>query len=165
MSREKRTVKWLWSPLCRVVLAYLARSQFGEKRERAGTVQRLRSGSSPSGVNCSESEPSNCGLFLWSDDRPLVILPDGRPSLLELLDLWKHRKKSTKREHTKLIQNYGSLLTGFLHYSQLKIPVVPPVLSCTECEQPGHKPRTLASLKILWFKYLNHTHTSFYIHS
>lgn len=63
----------------------LARSQFEEKGERAGTGPRLRSGSGPSGVKCSESEPSNGGLLLWSDDRPLVILP----SLLELLDLCK----------------------------------------------------------------------------
>lgn len=69
----------------------LARSQFEEKMERAGTGPRLRSGSGPSGVKCSESEPSKGGLFLWSDDRPFVVFPDGcnQPSLLELFDLCK----------------------------------------------------------------------------
>lgn len=75
----------------RTILVYLARSQFEEKGERAGKGPRLRSGSGPSGVKCSESEPFNGGLFLWSDDRPLVVLPvgcnDSQPSLLELLDL------------------------------------------------------------------------------
>lgn len=79
------------------ILVYLARSQFGEKGERAGTGPRLRSGSGPSGVKCSESEPSNGGLFL-SDDRPLMALPDGcndsQPSLLELFDLRQQSKEA-----------------------------------------------------------------------
>ncbi|RVE56269.1 hypothetical protein OJAV_G00219580 [Oryzias javanicus] len=36
-----------------------------------------------------------------------------------------------------------ALLFQSAHYSQLDIPVVPPVLSCTESEQQWHKPRTL----------------------
>ncbi|XDV44768.1 hypothetical protein PO909_013008 [Leuciscus waleckii] len=36
-----------------------------------------------------------------------------------------------------------ALLFQSAHYSQLDIPVVPPVLSCTESEQQCHKPRTL----------------------
>ena len=52
--------------------------------ERAGTG--LRSGSGSSGLKCSESELSDGGLLLRSDDTPLVILP----SLLQLLDLRQH---------------------------------------------------------------------------
>lgn len=38
-----------------------------------------------------------------------------------------------------------ALLFQSPHYSQLKVQVVPPVLSCTEGEQQWHKPRTLVS--------------------
>lgn len=36
-----------------------------------------------------------------------------------------------------------ALLFQSAHYSQLNVPAVPPVLSCTEGEQQWHKPRTL----------------------
>ncbi|CAM4607876.1 unnamed protein product [Leuciscus chuanchicus] len=36
-----------------------------------------------------------------------------------------------------------ALLFQSAHYSELNVPVVPPVLSCTEGEQQWHKPRTL----------------------
>lgn len=55
------------------IVVYLARSQFEENGERVGAGTWQRSGSVPSGFKCSESEPSSGGLFLWSDDRPLVV--------------------------------------------------------------------------------------------
>ncbi|XP_076729630.1 uncharacterized protein LOC143412512 [Maylandia zebra] len=36
-----------------------------------------------------------------------------------------------------------ALLFQTAHYSQLRVPVVPPVHSCTESEQQWHKPRTV----------------------
>ncbi len=39
-----------------------------------------------------------------------------------------------------------ALLFQSAYYSQMNVPAVPPVLSCTEGEQQWHKPRTLVSL-------------------
>lgn len=50
-----------------------------------------------------------------------------------------------------------ALLFQSAHYSQLKVPVVPPMLSCTEGEQQWHKPRTLVSDNKRYI-YLLHTH-------
>ncbi|XP_061077381.1 uncharacterized protein LOC133111208 isoform X2 [Conger conger] len=44
---------------------------------------------------------------------------------------------------TALCNHTVALLYQSAHYSQLKTPVVPPVLSCTESEQCWHEPRTM----------------------
>ncbi|XP_048101408.1 uncharacterized protein LOC125295862 [Alosa alosa] len=44
---------------------------------------------------------------------------------------------------TALCSHIVALLYQTAHYSQLEIPVVPPVHSCTESEQQWHKPRTM----------------------
>ncbi|XP_076843798.1 uncharacterized protein LOC143526239 isoform X2 [Brachyhypopomus gauderio] len=44
---------------------------------------------------------------------------------------------------TTLCNHVVALLYQTAHYSQLRVPAVPPVLSCTESEQQWHKPRTL----------------------
>ena len=46
----------------------------------------------------------------------------------------------------KALCNHGvALLFQAAHYSQLKLQVVPPTLSCTEGEQQWHKPRVMVS--------------------
>ncbi|XP_037531175.1 uncharacterized protein LOC119421601 isoform X2 [Nematolebias whitei] len=44
---------------------------------------------------------------------------------------------------TVLCSHVAALLFQTAHYSQLKLPAVPPVLSCTDTEQKWHKPRTM----------------------
>lgn len=65
-----------------------------------------------------------------------MVLKDSSP--VELV-----RHSCTCAAGTALCNHSVTLLFQSAHYSQLKVPVVPPVLSCTEGEQQWHKPRTL----------------------
>ncbi|XP_046873725.1 uncharacterized protein LOC124466095 [Hypomesus transpacificus] len=65
-----------------------------------------------------------------------VVLKDSSP--VELL-----HHNCTCVAGASLCNHCVALLFQLAHYSQLKVPVVPPVLSCTEGEQQWHKPRTL----------------------
>ena len=49
--------------------------------------------------------------------------------------------------------NHTVALLFQAHYSQLGVPVVPPVHSCTELEQQWHKPRTAVSLTLFNFAF------------
>lgn len=49
---------------------------------------------------------------------------------------------------TAMCNHTVALLYQTAHYSQLSVPVVPPVHSCTEEEQQWHKPRTAVSFII-----------------
>ncbi|CAM4611183.1 unnamed protein product [Leuciscus chuanchicus] len=68
--------------------------------------------------------------------RPEVVLKDSKP--VQLI----HHKCSCIAG-AALCNHCVALLYQSAHYSQLKVPVVPPVLSCPEGEQQLHKPRTL----------------------
>ncbi|XP_041847552.1 uncharacterized protein LOC121643962 isoform X2 [Melanotaenia boesemani] len=65
-----------------------------------------------------------------------VVLRDSSP--VELL-----HHSCTCVAGAALCNHCVALLFQSAHYSQLKVPVVPPMLSCTEGEQQWHKPRTL----------------------
>lgn len=104
-------------------LVYLTRSQTAENGERGGAGPWLRSGLSPSGVKCSESEPSSDGLPPWSD-RPLGVFPEGcsssQPSLLLLLDLRPHGWNRTD----KLSADHSDWMLPVLLLRQLSIAVL-----------------------------------------